>query len=646
MAIISANTFNPLKRYIGCRLQQGVPIVDADWNEQEDIRKFELRAFLKWFVGDGVPEGTDGFRIIGQGLANDFVISAGPAPTVPGADPVERALRDVGRLLVDGRDVLIDADVAFRQQPLHVSQPGAAARAAALGVPSVPELPSLDGEVLIYVDVWERLVTPSEDPSLVFPGLGTESCARLKREWVVRARASAEVPRPASPPDPDYLPGHSYYAIARVTRRSGSPHVNAADVADLRARRNVAPPATFLEDVLSTTPERYRRGLDRPAISLRAALNSLLRGELPGTPEARVWPYSISSYAGRAVAFDRSNGLVAAWVSMQRVTNNNAEVFISRLSLGNLPAGFDTEARQLTSGLSHLYPSLAVLPNGEFLLAYSSSSGTFVAYYKRGTYETLATAPQVALSPTLVNWENQPHVFVSGNVAVFIYHRGSKWCFRRLRHTDNTWLDANPVDLHEQPTQPSGATSQIISLHARVAENGHIWAMFRVQNALQAVSLDPMTGMVDSRTFTSLDPTTAADERPFILPTKAGPVWSFWQTSEQGLYMARFASGAWGTPQLLPNTLRGDREPSAIEDTAGGLWLFFTRETPSGVFCTQYNPTYGTWSQPRQVTFPAGAERDTDPLVLQAPDRSFWLFWSRAPGSLPFGHFKQVILSL
>ncbi len=59
----SRNTFDKLKHYVGVRLQQGVPIVDADWNELEDIRKYELETFIKWFVGNGVPLGNDGFKI-------------------------------------------------------------------------------------------------------------------------------------------------------------------------------------------------------------------------------------------------------------------------------------------------------------------------------------------------------------------------------------------------------------------------------------------------------------------------------------------------------------------------------------------------------------------------------------------------------
>ena len=50
-------------------LLQGVPLVDADWNEAHDVRKFEVQAFLKWFVGNGVPEGNDGFHIAGLDLS-------------------------------------------------------------------------------------------------------------------------------------------------------------------------------------------------------------------------------------------------------------------------------------------------------------------------------------------------------------------------------------------------------------------------------------------------------------------------------------------------------------------------------------------------------------------------------------------------
>ncbi|WP_163993102.1 hypothetical protein [Pyxidicoccus caerfyrddinensis] len=643
MAIISADTFRPLKRHIGCRLQQGVPIVDADWNELEDIRRFELRAFLKWFIGDGIPEGTDGFRMVGQNQPNDFLISAGTPPAVLSTDPVEHALRDIGRLLVDGRDILLDADLRYRQQPLHVSQPGAAALAAALGVPTVPELPSLNGEVLVYVDIWDRVLTPAEDPSLLFPGLGTESCARLKREWVVRARVSATAPRLTAPADPDYLAGHSYYALARVLRRTTSPNVVSTDVVDLRARRLFLPSATLIEDVLGTTADRYRQGQDRPAINLRAAINALLRGELPGTPDAAISPTATPFIMMRAFTFDRSNGLLAAWQSTG--VGSNYQVFINRLSLGNIPGGFDPVPVQVTATTNHPYPpSIAVLPNGEVLVAYTEVDANFSdsnALYKRAPYSALATAPELPVANT-PQFEAAPMVLVSGNVAVFIFALltggTSQWCFRRLRHTDNTWLDANPVVL-----APQEVTS---FLHAAVAEDGRIWVLSPTRNdKVYVLSLDPVTGVVSNNSMFDAD---IPDPQTFILPTKAGPVFAFWLTSS-GVVMTRFAAGVWDSVQVLPFTVHEDLNPTAVEDAYGGLWLYFSRGSPSRLYYVRREPADGRWGLVRQLTVPPnGNSNDSIPFSLQAPDRSTWIFWQsdRNGGGNQNIFYKQVFNSI
>src|SRR4051794_40777702 len=123
MATISKDRFDALKRYVGVRLQQGVPIVDADWNELEDARRFELRAFLKWYVGNGVPHGNDGFRIDGTGQGNTFMVRRGATGTGNG-------LEGVGRCLVDGLDVMIAQDLDFATQKIVQGQPNAANLAA------------------------------------------------------------------------------------------------------------------------------------------------------------------------------------------------------------------------------------------------------------------------------------------------------------------------------------------------------------------------------------------------------------------------------------------------------------------------------------------------------------------------------------
>ncbi|HEX2187409.1 MAG TPA: hypothetical protein VHG51_00865, partial [Longimicrobiaceae bacterium] len=70
------------KHYVGVRLQQGVPILDADWNELEDLRRHEQASLFQRFFGDGVPDGNDGFRVDGLagGGVGTVVLQAASVP--------------------------------------------------------------------------------------------------------------------------------------------------------------------------------------------------------------------------------------------------------------------------------------------------------------------------------------------------------------------------------------------------------------------------------------------------------------------------------------------------------------------------------------------------------------------------------------
>ena len=66
------------KHYVGVRLQQGVPLLDTDWNELEDLRKYEMQSFIKNFIGNGVPSNNDGFLVSaldGSGI-NTIILKA------------------------------------------------------------------------------------------------------------------------------------------------------------------------------------------------------------------------------------------------------------------------------------------------------------------------------------------------------------------------------------------------------------------------------------------------------------------------------------------------------------------------------------------------------------------------------------------
>ena len=273
MAVISPNSFDPVRRYVSVRLAQGVPLVDADWNESEDIRRFELRAFVRWFVGDGVPAGNDGFRIEALGAAGDnrdFRIKSGG----------DAAPLSAGRMFVDGLEAFILADTNFTAQPLHASQPGAAALATRLGVPVIAAVVPAATPLLVYLDVWERLVTPTEDATLILAGLGTESCSRLKREWAVRVRSAAGgfvVPKVG---DADFLPGHSYAALARIDR-SIAPEISAAALTNARRTGLEMASRRDLEQLIGDTfGPGYTTdgtGTRRLPYSIRDVLNGVLR---------------------------------------------------------------------------------------------------------------------------------------------------------------------------------------------------------------------------------------------------------------------------------------------------------------------------------------------------------------------------------
>jgi hypothetical protein len=353
------------KRYVGVRMQQGVPLLDADWNELEDLRKHEVQSLVHRFIGDGVPAGNDGFRVetLAGGGVGSIVLhalptasghtsvqvvlpsstAAGPLGFLPGRSASQRsgsspaslpgnaaqpfALADgqtltvsangsgpetvtfaaadfaditaataaevvdalnaglarataaagagndflvraggpdpasPGRLLAGGREVLIDADVAFTSQPLY----GNAALAAAWGVPAIAPLttPAADRTDVAYVDVWEREVDSEEDGGLIHPAVGVETAIRVKRQWAVRVAEGAAdlagIPR---------LPGHAYLALARL-RRTGAAGagIPLSALTDLRKRR-----LTLADLIVSPMLVRGPFGIDKVNSTLFGAM--------------------------------------------------------------------------------------------------------------------------------------------------------------------------------------------------------------------------------------------------------------------------------------------------------------------------------------------------------------------------------------
>lgn len=201
MGNFSRDTFNPAKAYIGVRLQQGVPVLDADWNELNDVIRQEWYDTFKLTFTDGIPPGGFDLEVLGRPEQNDFYILAGSA-------------------LMQGRPVRVRENVRYSTQPWTDPR-----RAARDGVAVIPPLTTPTGPAgappridIVYLDVWEREVASTEDNNLINPAIGVETCVRIKREAAVRvAEGRAQLP--------DVPTGHSFLPLALLHRPMNQPQI-------------------------------------------------------------------------------------------------------------------------------------------------------------------------------------------------------------------------------------------------------------------------------------------------------------------------------------------------------------------------------------------------------------------------------------
>jgi hypothetical protein len=158
-------TFDPEKHYIGTLMQQGRVQLDADWNEQQAIHRYQRESTQRDVIGlRGVPKVGGGFAIGLTADHRDLTIST-------------------GRLYVDGIGCVNDAagPVVLSSQP-HLKQ--------AAGPVAGYTAPTQSGRYLAYLDVWERHVTALEDPDILEKALGgVDTATRAQVVWQVRLTA-------------------------------------------------------------------------------------------------------------------------------------------------------------------------------------------------------------------------------------------------------------------------------------------------------------------------------------------------------------------------------------------------------------------------------------------------------------------------
>lgn len=213
------HTFDPDNDYLGLRLQQGVPLLDRDWNELNDIRVHLDRMLRRMYLGEGVPD-LSGFEVgpLGSGAADDVLI--GP-----------------GNCLVDGYDVTNRNVVAFSEQGDLTALP-AARRMTLYLLPEVVEVDSVD------------------EPELGNPqDINIETCVRDRLTWAVRAVAAPAIPPPNA------------YPLAEIDRDQAATAITEEHIRDLRRTQlNLATTVDNLQltaDMVETVRAQVADALDR-----------------------------------------------------------------------------------------------------------------------------------------------------------------------------------------------------------------------------------------------------------------------------------------------------------------------------------------------------------------------------------------------
>lgn len=182
--------FDPRQDFAGVDLQQGRALLDADFNELVDIIDRRMRAAAADLASPGVsigPGGTiiDNTAVVPQTTPDGFKITP--------LSPWQLGI-GVGRMYVDGilvenhgraGEARLDAvlgetvndgptadgiNVTYGNQPYWPT-------------PDPLPSPSQSGNYLVYLDVWQREVTPLQNPDLVESALGVDTTTRVQNVW-------------------------------------------------------------------------------------------------------------------------------------------------------------------------------------------------------------------------------------------------------------------------------------------------------------------------------------------------------------------------------------------------------------------------------------------------------------------------------
>lgn len=557
------DTYAPEKGYIGIRLQQGVPLLDRDWNELEDIRRYAEVMLRKFYIGNGVPD-EKSFKIIAvDPPANDFKISA-------------------GRALVDGFEAVnapVDAEGNRLDFILYSQQPG---------VESL-QVPGADRIDTVYLDVWIREVTSLTDPALKnAQDIDIETCIRHRMEWrVVVDEGSSGLPQE---------PFHHYYPLARLQRTSGKELIEAADIEDLRLTNLALDSVKKAVDEADwiTTTEIADGAVTASKLSDLAVTSSKIAKADGATGQ------DLSEGDGIKTGHIQDGAVTRAKVSDGAITN--AKLGDGSVSEEKLNAA--ARGKLVSNGNEHNHAG------GDGAQIDHSRLNKDDGSNPHGT-----TAQDLGALP-LSGGVISGNLTVSGKLGVGTAEPEAELDVKGEVKANN--IAAAEKDIQQICIDAFGPAYNL-------GHDGQPTMELNLRDAINAILSGVLSGSLPGTSPQSLTTDNKGNRHPFALSDRNGIIWVFWNTYDD-IYYNRFSSGAWEEQHTrLTETAGNDENPYVLEDRHGTIWAFW-QSNREGIWRIFYNRCLdGIWQGDKQLS--SESADSESPVVLEDAGGSIWVFW-------------------
>lgn len=604
------DTFDPQKNYIGIRLQQGVPLLDRDWNELEDIRRYQEMTLRRSYLGDGTPD--DGFKISACDPPenNDFKIS-------------------IGRCLIDGFEAINmpgskDDFIVFSKQESPQ--------------PIEPADPNHRRYDSVHLDLWIEEIIPINDLDPLKNPQDIKMCTSIRHKvrWCIIVDTGNNGLKKQN--------GHHYYKLAEINRLPRGIHNE--DIKDFRSKWQS----------LEGTEKRFR-----------GIIKSLLRGDIPSEPAisltdagieliqleedsqknaylffnkgtrtdfmARVYdkwqdpkPLPLPKQLTKedAVTFaDTTGNMWLFWTEKDETLPGHATIPKTRIHSLRFSSGtiVSSKVEEVVNGVNIIL--LNVISDSMSNIWAFWLKDMELSYriwsYKSGKWENQPPAITTLTSSTTIKDDEKQHVLRDDNGTIYLFWIASDNNIYQIKCPRNgSWGKAGPISQQ--------STDQKSNLQVEVDNDGNIWIFWKQdgkgtlkQNYIYTMKWDPTKDKPENAI--NVCSILGNVNTSKIARDGKGRVWLFWEPTSLGGINSKNSENWSSTSDVLEEDHTGIYD--VFIDAQNVLWVLFQKEASKNIWCKRF--INGEWMNEMRLL------SDETPknliAMLNGQNGDNWLFW-------------------